>query len=400
MEDLSNLDLVYLIESFFLLLCGLISLLMIGGFAMYESGLVRAHNAAASCFKILAIFALGGMAYTLVGYNLMYTDVLNGFWGRFDLGAIPSFSNTLTNLCATGAVAAIVSGVLAERVKILPVLIVAVIFCGLIYPLQGAWIWGSGWLAQKIQIYDYSGASLHMAGGCFALTGAFILGPRLGKFPPDGRSRALPGSNIPIATLGALLICIGWIGFMASKSVPLNTLNEITLLNLVILNAALASFAGFCGAALTAKLRYGKPDITIALNGLIAGLVSISAAANLADPLHALLIGAVGGIVCGLGVGLFERLKIDDVTGGLSVHLLGGIWGMLAVALFLTGDFIAQIIGIAVIAAFSLATSSLIWLALKKTCGLRLAEKDESIGGDRSEIGIKAYPGFEVNSAG
>jgi Amt family ammonium transporter len=399
MESLSNSDLVNLIQSFFLLACGMISLLMIAGFAMYESGLVRAHNATASCFKILAIFALGGISYTLVGYNLMHIDALNGFWVRLDLGAIPSFSNTLANLCAAGAVAAIVSGVLAERVKIMPVLIVAVIFCGLMYPLQGAWIWGAGWLVQKIQVQDFSGASLHIMGGCFALTGALILGPRLGKFAPDGRSRALPGSNIPIATLGALLICVGWIGFMASKALPLNTLNNSARLDTIVLSAALASFAGFGGAALFAKLRYGKPDVTIALNGLIAGLVSISAAANFADPMHALLIGAVGGIVCGLGVGLFDQLKIDDVTGGLSVHLLGGIWGMLAVALDVKhGDFIAQIIGIAVIAGFSLTTSSLIWLALKKICGLRLAEKDEAIGSDRSEIGIKAYPDFATNS--
>lgn len=407
MEAFTTLDVILYVETISLLICGLLSCLMLAGFALQESGMVRSHNSAASCFKILMVFALGGLAYFIIGYELMYIDnecySWSECWSQI-VWAYPTLNpDILINIIAAGMIGAIISGVLAERVKIIPLLIFSVIICGLIYPLQGAWIWNNGWPHELTRYIDFGGASLHMIGGWCALTGALILGPRLGKFSSDGRIRAFQGSNIPIAMLGTVLICIGWMGFIASKSMPAytNNIHVIYLLQMSLINATLAAFAGCAGSALFAKLRYGKPDITLVLNGTLAGLIAVSASANQVEHVHAMIIGGFGGVLCAMSVNIFDRLKIDDVTGGLSVHLIAGIWGILAVGIFVTGEyFIRSLIGILIIAAFSLSTSSLIWLALKKICGLRLTEKDESIGSDRAEIGIKAYPDFEVTSAG
>lgn len=397
MESITTLDAILYLETIFLLVCGLLSLLIIAGFALQESGMVRAHHAAASCFKILSIFALGGLTYYIIGYELMYVDVLNGFWGNIKLGYQPLDPDILVNILAAGLIGAIISGVLAERVKIIPLLIFTVILCGLIYPLQGAWIW-SGWLKHQLDYHDFAGSTLHMIGGWCALTGAIILGPRLGKFNPDGRIKAFPGSNIPIAVLGVILICAGWMSFMASKSIPLSDIKDLIVLQSTLINAALAAFAGCAGSALFAKLRYGKPDITLVLNGTLAGLIAISTSADQAIPVESMLIGGLSGALCAMSVHIFDRLKIDDVTGGLSVHLIASIWGVFATGILITGNITAQLAGIAAIAIFSSASSAILWLILKRTIGLRLRENAELAGSDRTEIGIKAYPDFASNT--
>lgn len=397
MEAIPSLDILHYLESIFLLVCGILSLLMIAGFALQEAGFARAHHAAASCFKILMIFALGGLAYYIVGYELMYVNVINGFWGNVKLGYQPINPDILPNMVAAGMIGAILSGVLAERIKIIPLLVFTVILCGLLYPLQGAWIW-SGWLKQQLNYHDFAGSTLHMIGGWCALMGALILGPRLGKFSADGHARAFPGSNIPIAVLGTLLICAGWMGFMASKSLPLSDISSLIFLQTTLLNAVLAAFAGCAGSALFAKLRYAKPDITLVLNGTLAGLIAISAGADQAMPLQAMLIGSLGGALCAMSVSLFDRFKIDDITGGLSVHLIAPLWGVFATGILITGDIAAQLTGIAVIALFSSASSAILWLILKRTLGLRLRENAELAGSDRAEIGIKAYPDFGSNT--
>ncbi|NCC21287.1 MAG: ammonium transporter [Alphaproteobacteria bacterium] len=417
----------FIFNTFSFLVCGFLVMWMAAGFAMLESGLVRAKNTATICLKNVALYAVAGIMYYLIGYSLMYVDVEGGWIGSLSLFYNPTEAEAalvaaeevtveLTDAVVVGSdysamsdwffqmvfvatAASIVSGTLAERNKLWPFMIFVVVLTGLIYPVQGAWTWGGGWLSE-MGFSDFAGSTIvHSVGGWAALTGAIILGPRMGKYLPNGRVQPLPGANLPLATLGTFILWFGWFGFNGGSVLALGSAQAVTLMSLVVVNTNLAAAAGVVAAMAYAKLVYGKPDLTLVLNGALAGLVSITAGPDIAHPGLAMLIGAVGGVLCCVFIPLFDRIKIDDVVGALSVHLIPGIWGTLAVGIFGGAPLVAQIVGIVAVGIFVIVTSTAVWLALKFTMGLRVDEVEERYGLDRGEVGLEAYPDFDPRPA-
>ncbi len=410
----------YVFNTFSFLVHGFLVMWMGAGFAMLESGLVRTKNTATICLKNVALYSVAGLLYYLIGYNLMYSDV--GDW----IGTIALFYNAsdaelaLLNADAVtpelvapvvengyavmsdwffqmvfvATAASIVSGTLAERIKVWPFLLFVIVLTAFIYPIQGAWTWGGGWLS-KLGFSDFAGSTIvHSVGGWAALTGAVILGARRGKYGPGGRVNPLPGANLPLATLGTFILWFGWFGFNGGSQLALGSALDATAMAIVYVNTNLGAAAGLLAAMVLTQVLYKKIDLTIALNGAIAGLVSITAGPDLQNHALAIVIGAIGGAIVVIAVPLLDRLRIDDVVGAISAHLFAGIWGTLAVAIFGGGSFIAQIIGIAAIGAFVVVTSSIFWLAIKHTIGLRASVEDEEIGLDKAELGMEAYPEF------
>lgn len=416
----------YILNTFMFLVCGTLVMWMAAGFSMLEAGLVRSRNTAVICLKNITLYAIAGIMFYLVGYNLMYLNVAesNGLIGSWMLFTNPNEAEIIlqnaedTLPSATAAVvgfqdyaamsdwffqmvfvataASIVSGTVAERIKLWPFLFFVVILTGLIYPIQGAWTWGKGWL-NDLGFSDFAGSTIvHSVGGWAALTGAIILGPRTGKYLANGAVKPMPGSNLPLATLGTFILWMGWFGFNGGSVLALGSAQSATIMALVFVNTNLAAAAGCLAAMAFATLRFGKPDLTVVLNGALAGLVAITAGPDIANPAFAMLIGATGGVLSSLAIPFFDKLKIDDVVGALSVHLVAGIWGTLAVAIFTTGNYEAQIIGILSIGAFVSLTSAIVWLILKYTVGIRVDERDERYGLDPVEVGLEAYPDFEI----
>lgn len=421
----------YILNSFMFLICGAMVMWMAAGFAMLEAGLVRSRNTAAICLKNIVLYALAGLAYYLIGYNIMYVGIDDlGFWGSFSWLYNPSvaevtlmgaedealvgatqevvggadysiMSDWFFQMVFVATAASIVSGTVAERIKLWPFLIFVIILTAIIYPLQGSWSWGGGWLNTIGGGFsDFAGSTIvHSVGGWAALTGAIILGPRLGKYSKDGKVQPIPGSNIPLATLGTFILWFGWFGFNGGSVLAMNSAQAVTTMSIVFANTNLAAAAGTIAAMAYATLRFGKPDLTVVLNGALAGLVAITAGPDIANPAIAILIGAVGGLLCSISIPLFDKLKIDDVVGALSVHLVAGIWGTMAVAIFSTGDYTAQITGIVATGLFVSITSAIVWLFLKYTIGIRVDARDERYGIDITEVGLEAYPEFESRSA-
>lgn len=414
----------FILNSFMFLMCGALVMWMAAGFAMLEAGLVRSRNTAAICLKNVTLYAIAGICYYLIGYNIMYVDLPDhGLFGSFSLFYNPS-ANEIALMGAEGealttattkviesdysvmsdwffqmvfvaTAASIVSGTVAERVKLWPFLIFVVILTALIYPIQGSWTWGSGWLSEA-GFSDFAGSTIvHSVGGWAALTGAIILGPRAGKYAKDGSVRPIPGSNLPLATLGTFILWLGWFGFNGGSVLALNSAQAVTTMSVVFANTNLAACGGLLAAMAFATIIYGKPDLTIVLNGALAGLVAITAGPDIANPALAIVIGAIGGVLCSAAIPMFDRLRIDDVVGALSVHLVAGIWGTLAVAIFGEADMIVQLKGIAAIGIFVSATSAAAWLFMKYTIGIRVDERDERYGIDITEVGLEAYPEFE-----
>jgi len=423
-------EVAFILNSFMFLICGALVMWMAAGFAMLEAGLVRAQNTAAICLKNVALYSIAGIMYYLVGYNLMYVDVADhGLFGTVSLFYDPSVAEATLmaaegaeELAASAAVtsggeysvmsdwffqmvfvataASIVSGTLAERIKLWPFLIFVVVLTGLIYPIQGAWTWGGGWLTE-IGFSDFAGSTIvHSVGGWAALMGAIILGPRSGKYTKDGKMVPIPGANLPLATLGTFVLWLGWFGFNGGSVLALGSAKAATSMSLVFVNTNLAAAAGALAAMAYATIRFGKPDLTLVLNGALAGLVAITAGPDIGQPAMALVIGGIGGILCSMAIPIFDKLKIDDVVGALSVHLVAGIWGTLAVAIFGGADLVTQLIGIAAIGAFVSIVSAVVWLALKYTIGIRCSERDERLGLDKTEVGLEAYADFEIRHAG
>lgn len=423
----------FVLNTFMFLICGALVMWMAAGFAMLEAGLVRARNTAAICLKNIALYSLAGITFYFIGYNLMYGDLsglfgFDGLFGQFSIFYNPSEAEialmgadpvtpALTNAAIEGSdyavmsdwffqmvfvatAASIVSGTVAERVKLWPFLIFVIVLTAIIYPIQGAWSWGGGWLNEIGGGFsDFAGSTIvHSVGGWAALTGAIILGPRHGKYDREGRVMPMPGSNMPLATLGTFVLWLGWFGFNGGSVLALGSAQAATTMAVVFTNTNLAAAAGCIAAMLLATLRYGKPDLTLTLNGALAGLVAITAGPDLANPALALVIGAIGGVLCTLAIPVFDKLKIDDVVGALSVHLVAGIWGTLAVALFGEGDWTAQITGIVATGLFVSIASSIVWLALKYTIGIRVDGRTERYGLDMDEVGLEAYPDFEIRS--
>ncbi|NRA87792.1 MAG: ammonium transporter [Rhizobiales bacterium] len=406
----------FVFNTLLFLIGGFLVMFMAAGFSMLEAGMVRSKNVATICTKNIALYALSGIMFWLVGYELMYSGVNegfgSGFFGRLDVFA-PDDSAVAAGdysanygayadwffqmvFCATAS--SIVSGTLAERIKLWPFLIFSGVLTAIIYPVTGSWVWGGGWLAE-LGFTDFAGSTLvHSVGGWAALVGALFLGPRLGKYRTvNGKTSVspFPGSSLPIATLGTFILWFGWFGFNGASQLALGSGADAIAIAKIFANTNMAAAAGTIVALGLTQLLYKKVDLTMVLNGALAGLVSITA-----DPLspsiaQSILIGSVGAVIVVFAVPLLDKLKIDDVVGAIPVHLLCGIWGTLIVAMSNTeATFIHQLIGVIAIGAFVSIASAFVWATLKATIGIRVSEEDEKNGLDQTELGLKAYPEF------
>ncbi len=414
-EDAPVSEMSYILNTFSFLVMGVLVMWMAAGFGMLESGLVRSKNVATICLKNISLFGIAGILFYIVGYNLMYAGVDGGFMGSFGFwsaddaaalagdysGGYAAASDWFFQMVFCGAACSVVSGCVAERIKLWSFLAFCVILTGIIYPIQGSWGWGGGWLAE-MGFADYAGSTIvHSVGGWAALTGAIILGARKGKYTKDGRVNPMPGSNIPLATLGTFILWMGWYGFNGGSVLALGDAGSAIEMSNVMVNTNMAACGGMIAAMIMVQVMYKKVDVTMALNGALAGLVSITAGPATPSLGAATIIGAIGGILAVLAVPFFDKLKIDDVVGALSVHLVCGIWGTLAVPL--TNDdasFTVQLIGVVATAVFVLVTSAIVWLVLKYTIGIRVSEEEEMLGCDSTEIGMEAYPDFQRVSIG
>ena len=414
---------VFVLNTFAFLVWGALVMWMCAGFTMLEAGSVRTKNASVICLKNIGLYSIAGLAYYIIGYNLMYTDV-GSLIGSFKLfyGSSPEEIALLgasdeTKAAATAAVvgsgystmsdwffqmvfvataASIVSGALAERVKLWTFFAFVAVLTAIIYPIVGAWTWGGGWLTE-MGFKDFAGSTIvHSTGGWAALAGALIVGPRLGKFRSDGSVKSTPPSNVPAVTLGVFILWLGWFGFNGGSQLALGSAADAVGMSNVLANTNLAAGAGVMAAVSVARLILGRVDLLAVLNGAIGGLVAITAGPDFTDHYWAILIGAIGGIVCVSGMKLLEILKLDDVVGAIPAHLLAGIWGTLAVCIASGGDFVTQLVGILAIGAFVFAASLAVWFVLDKTIGARVTQKVEEMGQDASELGIEAYPEFVV----
>lgn len=410
----------FVFNTFSFLVCGALVMWMAAGFAMLESGLVRSKNTAAICLKNITLYSVAGIMYYLVGYSLMYTDV-SGWIGSFSLfynsseaelallGADEATAEQVAAVIDNGysvmsdwffqmvfvaTAASIVSGTLAERIKFWPFIIFVTVLTAILYPIQGSWTWGGGWLSE-MGFSDFAGSTIvHSVGGWAALTGAIILGARKGKYAADGRVTPLPGANLPLATLGTFVLWLGWFGFNGGSQLALGSALDATAMAIVFSNTNLAACGGVMAACLLTQILYGKIDLTMALNGAIGGLVSITAGPDLTHHFLSIIVGAVGGILVVVTVPLLDKLKVDDVVGAIPAHLVCGIWGTLAVGIFGGGSLVTQVIGIVAIALFMIVTSAILWLVLKFTMGIRVSEEEEALGLDKAELGLEAYPEF------
>ncbi|TNE66911.1 MAG: ammonium transporter [Alphaproteobacteria bacterium] len=402
----------YVFNTLLFLVGGFLVMWMAAGFAMLEAGLVRSKNVGEICLKNISLFGVACIMYLLMGYNVMYNGVDGGYIGTF----LPWSADDAAATAAEGATfdanyaaasdfffqvvfvataASVVSGTVAERIKLFPFLIFTVVLTGVIYPIQGAWQWGGGWLSE-MGFVDFAGSTIvHSCGGWAALIGAIILGPRIGKFTEDGKVRPMPGSSMPLATLGTFILWVGWFGFNGSSQLALGSAVDAVAISNVYLNTNMAACGGLIAAMLVTKLVYKKVDLSMVLNGALAGLVSITAGPDTPTPLIATLIGAVGGVLVVFAVPAIDKLKIDDTVGAISVHLICGIWGTMAVPLTnADASFVTQLIGVASIGAFVSLTSAIAWFALKATVGIRLSAEEEELGSDLAELGLEAYPEF------
>ncbi len=414
-------EMQYVFNTLLFLIGGFLVMWMAAGFAMLEAGMVRSKNVSMQCTKNIALFAIAGIVYWAVGYNIMYEGVDGGFIGSIspktipepdkDAGGYAVASDWFFQMVFCATAASIVSGTMAERIKLWPFLVFVVILCGFIYPIQGAWKWGAGWLASGADVswiksfagaefQDFAGSTLvHSTGGWAALFGAIILGARKGKYGANGAVHPMPGSNMPLATLGTFILWLGWFGFNGGSQLAMGTLTDASSVSKIFMNTNLAACGGVIAAIILNQLFYGKVDLTMALNGALAGLVAITAEPLTPSPLMAILIGSVGGVIVIFTVPLLDKLRIDDVVGAIPVHLLSGIWGTLAVPLTNSGaTFMAQLIGVVAVAVFVSACSVVVWFALKMTVGLRPSEEDEFEGLDKAEVGMEAYPEFGTGS--
>ena len=394
----------YVFNTFSFLMAGALVMWMAAGFAMLEAGMVRSKNVAMQCTKNIALYAIGGLMFWLLGYNLMYDGVDGGFIGSFTAFAVPDPSADTGDysaasdwffqmvFCATTV--SILSGAMAERIKLWPFLIFVALLCGVIYPIQGAWQWGGGWLSEA-GFSDFAGSTIvHSTGGWAALMGALILGARAGKYGENGSINAMPGSSMPLATLGTFILWLGWFGFNGGSQLALGSLIILSSIS-VIFMFEIAAAAGGVVAALVSFIKYKNLDLTMFLNGILGGLVGITAGPLMPSPIMAIIIGSIGGIIVVFAVPLLDKLKIDDVVGAIPVHLLAGIWGTLAVPLTNPDiTFGSQILGIVSVGVFVSAVSAILWYVMKMTIGIRVTPEAELMGLDRSELGMDAYPEF------
>ncbi|WP_176084966.1 ammonium transporter [Martelella sp. HB161492] len=406
-------EVAWILNTLLFLVMGFLVMWMAAGFAMLEMGLVRTKNASMQGLKNVAIYAVGGLMFWFTGYSLMYTNVDGGFIGTFGPYMIPTPDAEAASAMADGSsysvasdwffqmvfcatAASVVSGTLAERIKLWPFMIFTVILTGFMYPITGSWQWGGGWLSE-MGFSDFAGSTLvHSVGGWAALAGALVLGPRLGKFSSDGTVNPMPGSNIPLAVLGTFILWLGWFGFNGGSQLALGSIADASAVSKIFVNTNLAAAAGAVVVMILLQIIYKKVDVTMVLNGALAGLVAITAEPLTPSVPAALFIGAIGGVIVVVVVPLLDKLKIDDVVGAIPVHLCAGIWGTFIVPLTNPDtSYVTQIIGIVSIGIFTFVVSLVVWLILKAVMGIRVSPEEETAGLDKAEIGVEAYPEFK-----
>ena len=396
-------EVAYIFNTFSFLVCGFLVMWMAAGFCMLESGLVTTRSVSTIAAKNIGKFAIVCVVFYLVGYNLGYGIPEGGYIGSFSIwtdtssleqgysGASDWFFQALF-VCAT---VSIVSGAVAERIKIWPFFIFAAILGGLIYPIQMGWEWGGGWL-DALGFADFAGSTLvHACGGAAALAGIILLGPRLGRFTDDGspaNMEPFAASSIPLVVLGTFILWMGWYGFNGGSQLALGSFEDSTAMSKIFMNTQLAGCGGCIAGAAITRIVGGKTDIIMMLNGALAGLVSITAEPLMPSPLAAIIIGAVGGLIMYLGTNLLNSLKLDDVVGAIPVHMFAGIWGTMIVP-FSNPEtsYVTQFIGVASVIAFVFISSYIVISIIKATIGLRISEKAEKLGTDKAEVGVIAY---------
>ncbi|MDJ0939349.1 MAG: ammonium transporter [Woeseiaceae bacterium] len=420
MEDVAQVsaqvtELAYALDTFYFLVCGALVMWMAAGFTMLESGLVRAKNTAEILTKNVGLYSIACIMYMLVGYTIMYPSDASNLFLQFGDGLLGRGDNSAEDVIASdgetyysglsdfffqvvfvATAMSIVSGAVAERMKLWAFFAFAVVLTGFIYPIQGFWNWGGGFLSENFGYFDFAGSgTVHLCGAAAALAGVLVLGPRKGKYGPAGQVNAIPGCNLPLATLGTLILWLGWFGFNGGSELKVSDVGEANAVALVFVNTNMAAAGGLVAALLLSRIWFGKADLTMALNGALAGLVAITADPLSPAPIAATLIGSVGGLIVVGSIVMLDKLKIDDPVGAISVHGVVGIWGVLAV-LITNGDasFVGQVVGVASIFAWTFVVSLAVWFGLKAVMGIRVSEEEEYEGVDLSECGLEAYPEF------
>lgn len=412
MEQIAELS--YALDTFYFLMSGALVMWMACGFSMLEAGMVRGKNTAEILTKNIALYALASIMFMLVGYNLMYpAETINQYIPglSFLLGAenstevfqaggddapyYSSRSDFFFQVVFVAAGMSIVSGAVAERMKLWSFLLFAAVFTSVIYPVQGFWKWGGGWL-NDANFQDFAGSGVvHMAGASAALAGVLLLGARKGKYGPNGEVNPIPGANMPLATLGTFILWMGWFGFNGGSQLAISNFENANAVSAIFVNTNMAAAGGVIAALVTVRILWGKADLTMALNGALAGLVAITAEPLTPSPLAATLIGAAGGILVVFSIITLDRLKIDDPVGAISVHGVAGMLGLMVVPLTNDGaTFGAQALGLGAIFIWTFGASLVIWSIIKMVMGLRVTEQEEYEGVDISECGIEAYPEF------
>lgn len=403
MENFS--DVQYILTGFLFVFSGVLVMWMAAGFAMLEAGLTRTKNTATILTKNVGLFAIASIVYYFIGYNLMYGEgsALMGSFGTPGMeggDGYPAASDFFFQVMFVATAASVISGSVAERMKMWPFFIFVVVLTGVIYPLQGHWTWGGTELGGLIAGFsDFAGSTIvHSVGGWAALAGVLILGARKGKYGKDGSVKPIPGSNLPLATLGTFILWLGWFGFNGGSVLAMGTKADIDAISLVVASTNMGAAAGAIMAAVLTQLIYKKVDLTMVLNGALAGLVSVTAGPDIGMGV-AFIEGLVGGALVVFAVPFFDKMKIDDPVGALSVHLVAGIWGTLAVGIFNPDvTIMAQLKGIIVIGLFVFIVSFVVWYIIKMVMGLRVDEQEEYDGLDQHETGLEAYPEFIKNA--
>jgi Amt family ammonium transporter len=390
----------FVFNTLLFLICGFLVMWMAAGFAMLESGMVRSKNVSTICLKNVGLYSISGIMFYIVGYNLAYGIPEGGYIGSFtsfvaaeDMATgYSAHSDWFFQMVFCATTVSIVSGTIAERIKIWPFFIFAAILAGIIYPIEMGWQWGGGWLAS-MGFSDFAGSTLvHAAGGAAALAGAIIIGPRIGRFGKDGSSTPIPASSIPLATLGTFILWLGWFGFNGGSQLAIGTMDDAVAVSNIFVNTNIAACSGLIVAMVISQTLYGKVDVTFALNGALAGLVSITAEPLMPTAYSSMLIGGIGGMIAVFGTQFISSLKIDDVVGALPVHLIAGIWGTIAVAITNPDtSFVTQTIGAFSVVIFVFIISAIVWSVLKMTVGVRPSEEEELLGSDKTEVGIEGY---------
>ncbi|MXZ46650.1 MAG: ammonium transporter [Chloroflexi bacterium] len=413
-------EVAFILNTFSFLIWGALVMWMCAGFTMLESGSVRTKNASMICLKNIGLYSIAGLAYFFIGYNLMYVDLVGGVIGSFNLLYGPTsqeialvggegdaaaivanndystMSDWFFQMVFVATAASIVSGALAERVKMWTFFLFVLVLTGFIYPTVGAWTWGGGWLAE-LGFQDFAGSTIvHGVGGWAALAGILVVGPRLGKFRADGTPRPTPPSNILVVTLGVFILWFGWFGFNGGSQLALGSAGDAVAMSHVLVNTNLAACAGVMAALAGSRYLLGRMDLFAGLNGAIAGLVSITAGPDITDHYWAVIIGAIGGLICTAGLKALERLQLDDVVGAVPAHLFAGIWGTLAASIVAGADIAVQALGVLAIGAFVFTISWVLWQVLAMTLSVRVTPEVERLGQDVGELGIEAYPEFVV----